>query len=71
MLLFMFFEVAHIEILLITSFYFAHVFFPSFFVFKMDLYVLLEVGSSSEGFTTFVTNERLFLSMNAFVSVKV
>lgn len=41
--LLMFFEIAHIEILFVTSFHLTDVFFTLLFVFEVDLHVLLQV----------------------------
>ena len=71
MFLFVFFEVAHVEILFVTSFNLAHVFFPSFFVLEMDLDVLFEVGGGSERFAALIADERFFLGVDSFVSVEV
>ena len=70
-LLFMFSKVAHIQVLLVTSFNLAYVFFSLLLIFKVYLYVLLEISGSCKWFATFITNERFLLSMYTSMSVEV
>jgi hypothetical protein len=71
MLLFVFFEVAHIEILLIAALDFAEIFLPSFLVLEMYLHVLLQIGRGGEGFAAFLADKRFLLGVDAFVPVQV
>lgn len=69
--LLMFFQVAHIEILLVTSLYLTDKLLPPLLVLEVDLDVLFEVGGSREGFAAFLTDEGLILGVDAFVPVEV
>lgn len=67
--LLMFFQVAHIEILLVTSLNLTDKLLPPLLVLEVDLDVLFEVGGSREGFAAFLTDEGLILGVDAFVPV--
>ena len=71
MLLFMFLQVAHVQILLVTAFDLAHIFPASLFVLQMYLYVLFQVCSCREGLTAFFANERLLLGVDATMTVEI
>lgn len=71
MLLLMFSQIAHIKVLLVTSFYLTDILFPSLLILKMDLNVLLKVCGCCKGFTAFFTNKRLLLSVNPLVTIQI
>jgi len=71
MLLFVLLEITHVEVLFIAALYFAEIFLPSLFIFEMNLYVLFEISRSCEGFTTFLADKGLLLSMNTLVAIEV
>jgi len=71
MLLFMLPKVAHIKVLLVTSFDLTDVFFSLLLIFKVYLDMLLKISGSCKCFATFITNERFLLSMDTSVSIKV
>lgn len=64
-------EIAHIKVFLVTAFNLTDIFLSSFLVFQMDLDMLFEVCSRRKRLTAFFTDERLFLSVNAPVSVQI
>ena len=71
MLLFVLFEVAHIEVFFVTTFNLADIFFPFLFIFKVNLHVLLEICSCCESFTAFIANEGFLLCMNTSMSIQI
>ncbi len=71
MLLLVLLQVAHVEVFLVASFDFAHIFSTSFFVLQVNLYMLFQVSGCCEGFTAFFANEGLLLSVDASMAVEV
>ena len=71
MFLFVFFEIAHIEVLFIAALNLTNVFSPLLLILQVHLHVLLQIRCSRKRFTALFANERFVLRMDASVSVQI
>lgn len=71
MLQFMLFKITSVQIFFIAALHSAYVLFALFLFFYVSLRMLLQVCCRSERFAAFLTDERLFVLMNLFVTIQI